>query len=237
MTFIKLNNKLITFGGKLLSVPGEPIANSNTVAWYDSSDLSTITKDGSDYVSLWKDKLNSGRDLIQNTGVRQPKWFDTDGILFDGTNDFMRTVAFTWAQPEMIYMVFKQVTPYVGVRYIFDSDQYERGYVFTRSAPNGLAPGVRSTEPITNFQLPINTFGIMRVLFNGANSKFIINNNTPQTCTFGVYNMDGFTLAGVGPNGAGGANIQVKEIILRKVVDTTENETRIYNYLKNKYNL
>ena len=40
--------------------------------WIDASDLSTITKDGSNKVSLWKDKSGHGRDASLTTGT--PTW-------------------------------------------------------------------------------------------------------------------------------------------------------------------
>jgi len=39
------------------------LQDGNTVGWYIASDLSTITKDGSNKVSVWADKLASGHNL------------------------------------------------------------------------------------------------------------------------------------------------------------------------------
>ena len=40
--------------------------------WLDASDLSTITKDGSDLVSQWDDKSGNNNNAIQGTAVSQP---------------------------------------------------------------------------------------------------------------------------------------------------------------------
>jgi len=245
MTFIKLNNNLISLGGKLLSVPSilptpQVIYDSNTVAWYKSDDLSTITKDSSDFVSRWNDKLGSGHDLIQNTGVSQPKWFNNEGVLFDGF-DFMKTDAFTYVQPEFIYIVFNQITWAGNWSFIFDGNtEYSGGFTqqYNNSHYLALYNGAYPTTYAVNGNLPLNVFGIARVLFNGANSKIQINNTISTTGNFGtIKNMNGFYL-GRSPNHSGYfSNIQVKEIIARKVADNTTDETNIYNYLKAKYNL
>jgi len=236
MTLIKLNNKLISFSGKLLSVPDNVIYDGNTVAWYDSTDLSTITKDGSDYVSLWKDKLNSGHDLIQLTGTSQPKWFNNDGILFDGTNDFMKTNTFTLIQPTFIYMVTNVHTPRY-YDYFFDGYLNNTGTML--SLDDGLQYYCFAGSPSGFYSDMIyNSYCIIRVKFNNTNSKVTINNLPNHNFNSGTNNMNGFTLSGMGQSHWSNLSIQnVKEIILRKVVDTTENETIIYNYLKNKYNL
>lgn len=44
------------------------------VAWYDASELQSITKDGSNKVSAWKDKSGNGYHLSQGTGTAQPTW-------------------------------------------------------------------------------------------------------------------------------------------------------------------
>jgi len=209
------------------------IYDGNTVAWYDFNDLSTITKDGGNLVSRWNDKLLSGHDLIQATATKQPL-LSSDGILFDGVDDFMKTVAFTFDQPEMIYIVFKQVT-WTSLDKVFDGDSYISGTLYQsvntpelRLWAGGAIGG--------NNNLPVDTFGIVRALINAASSKTIVNNTTPQTGTVGASNMGGFTL-GAGANSTQCGHIQVKEIIPRKIADNETDETAIYNYLKNKYGL
>jgi len=50
---------------------------SGLTAWYDMSDISTITKDGSNRVSQVDDKASSF-DLKQTTANRQPLWVSAD---------------------------------------------------------------------------------------------------------------------------------------------------------------
>lgn len=215
------------------SVLPAAITDGNTVGWYLSQDLTTITKDGSNYVSLWKDKLLSGNDLGV-IGGKTPLW-STDGILFVHTHSDILTKGFTWTQPEMIYIVMKQVT-YQSTGRFFD------GF----STVNlGAAISVTGTPKFAVYagsfladcsDLAVDTWGILRVVFNGASSKLIVNDLTPITGNAGASNMGGFTL-GAAADDRLYSNIQVKEIILRKVADSSGDETAIYNYLKAKYSL
>lgn len=211
------------------------ILDGNTVGWYIAGDLTTITKDGSDFVSRWNDKLGSGHDLIQATGADQPKWFSVNGILFPGVQEFMKTAAFTFNQPEMIYIVFKQIT-WTSLDRFFDGEVAVSGTFYqVTSSPNvSVFAGTGAT---LNGSFAINTFSIIRILINGASSKLIINNETPITGELGATNMEGFTLGSQGGGITRFSNIQVKEIILRKVADATQNETAIYNYLSKKYGI
>jgi hypothetical protein len=213
------------------------IEDGNTVVWYLSDDLTTITKDGSDFVSEWRDKLGSGHDLLQSTGASQPLLTEA-GILFDGIDDFMKCVAFTLVQPEQIYMVFKQVTYTSGDR-IFDGDLNNSG-MLRQKYPGGVSPELEcyaGSFSTSNSNLLLNTFGITRILFNGASSKFQINETTEWIGDLGAFDMGGFTLGRIGGSDTGWGNIEVKEIIIRKVADSAQDEQDIYDYLANKHNI
>lgn len=54
--------------------------------WLDANDISTITKDGSNYVSQWDDKSGNNNHVYQATGSYQPL-FSNNSIVFDGSND------------------------------------------------------------------------------------------------------------------------------------------------------
>lgn len=65
----------------------------NLVAWFDADDASTITKDGSDYVSEWADKSGYGNNA-HATGSARPLWVDDQAnsrsvIRFDGSSDWL----------------------------------------------------------------------------------------------------------------------------------------------------
>jgi hypothetical protein len=211
------------------------INDGHTKMWYDSQDLTTITRTSANLVSVWADKLLSGNNLLSDSLALYPTW-NADGILFDGIDDNMKTAVATLTQPTFIYIVFKQVT-WTNQDRIFDGHVNNSGIlVQNTSTPNiNVYAGSIGTD---SDKLALDTWGIVRVLFNGANSKFIVNNEAPITGNFGASDMGRFRLASQGASGGTYfANIHVKEIIIRNVDESGANEAIIYNYLKNKHGI
>ena len=202
--------------------------DGNTVFWYKFDELSTITKDVDNKVSLWKDFMGSGRDLRQATAGKHPIW-SADGITGDGIAQFMDTADFVLNQPESIYIIFKQLS-WTSGDYIFDGTATVYGALLQAGTSSGFraSAGVSSE---TAMGLGLNELGIARVFFNGTNSKIQINNYKQQNWNCGVNNMGAFTLFARGNGTAAYSNIVVTDIIGRKVRDTDQNEIRIYNYL------
>jgi len=203
--------------------------DGNTVAWYKHNDLTNITIDGAMRVSQWNDRLGSGHDLLQGLAAKQPLWSMADGVLSDGINDYLSDI-FVYNQPEMIYFVGRQVT-WTNNDCIFDGI----------GAGNGLLQQILLTPQIrlnagvilgNNFDWILNTFSILRILFNGINSFLQVNQNAPLAGNAGANNMGGFVLGASGVFGNYG-NIGVKEIILRNVADGAGVQAQIYNYLRN----
>ena len=129
-------------------------------------------------------------------------------------------------------MVFKQVT-WSDADRVFDGNVSLRGLL--QQTQGGASPNLRiyAGAASASKDLPLDTFGIIRILFNGANSSFQINEDAAWTGDVGVFDMGGFDLGSLGQR----ANIQVKEVILRNVDDTDQTEEVIFQYLKSKYGL
>lgn len=226
------DSSTLTFSNSYITYTAPENVNAlydgNTVAWYDYTDLSTLTMTDVS-VSTWADKLGSGRNLTQATGYRQPE-YKSDGIYFDGVDDYMKTANFTFTQPEFIYIVFKQVT-FNKNKYLMEGNTINRGALFNSGISPYFYAYAGAFSPIVKMDL--DTYHIVRLLFNGDNSKLCINDSSTVTGNFGAQNMGGFSIAASADTNF--TNIQVKEIILRKVADFPITEQRIYNYLKNKY--
>lgn len=65
------------------------------LGWWNADDVSTITKDGSNLVSSWKDKV-AALDAVQATGSSQPvhtltSFNGNPGVTFDGVDDQLTT--------------------------------------------------------------------------------------------------------------------------------------------------
>lgn len=172
-----------------------------------------------------------GNHLLQYTGANQPLW-SSNGVLFDGANDFMKALTFPFVQPEMIYFVGKQITWSIQDN-IFDGNTTSSG----QCVQSGVSPNlsIYAGISINNNTLPLNTLAILRALYNGANSAFIIN-NISQIGNTGVNNMNGFNLGcRTAPDRF--SNMECKEIILRRSADNNQIQTDIYNYLKSANNV
>lgn len=209
--------------------------SANTLAFF-KNEIAYITKDGSDFVSQWSDISGEDNHLLQAIGTNQPLWQST-GVLFDGIDNFMKCIGFTYEQPEQIYIVFKHIT-WSNNDVVFDGEDGDnRGtFLHTTSTPR-LSIYAGDNIVAENSNLPLNTFGIARVLFNGASSKIQINETTVTTGDAGTDDMNGFTLGSL-YNGINlWMNMEVKEIILRNIADTAPNEQIIYDYLANKYSI
>ena len=202
------------------------IDDGNTKIFFDSA--IGITKDGSNLVSAWNSRIGANH-LLQATGTNQPLW-SASGVLFDGIDNFMKCVGFTWVQPEFLYLVVRQKTWTQG-DYFFDGNVNNSGALFQYLANPGIQSyaGAYSGE---NPNLAINTWGIVRVLFNGASSKLIVNNTTPVTGNPGTANMGGLTLGAISDGSIKFSNTEVKEIIGRSSV---LGEAEIYAYYATKY--
>jgi hypothetical protein len=236
-------NKLQDNAGNLAAaLSGESVTNNstqtgtpavlndgNTVAWFDYEE--NVTKDGSNYVSIWGDKSGNNNDLEQLTGANQPI-YSASGILFDGVSDNMKTDPFTLNQPEFIYIVLKQVS-YTGFDCLFDGNSNLTG-ALVQPALNALR--IQAGASLGNVAFTVGDWGIVRVVFNGASSKIQVNEDAALEGNPGANNMGGFTIGSRGGLIRHG-NVEVKEIIIRKIVDATGDEQDIYDYLANKYGL
>ena len=205
--------------------------DGNTEAWYDFAE--NITKDGSNYVSAWGDKSGNSRDYADPGAGNRPLW-SSDGITFDGVDDFMETGSFAVSQPISIYMVLR-INSYVNYERILESIDTST-IVFMRTSPSGIIVDAGSSSS-RDEGLSEDTFGVIRIVLNGVSSKLTIDSNTPTTGNFGSYGIDGLLLAARSSDYGLNGSITVKEKIVRSVADTSGDETDIYNYLKNKYSL
>jgi hypothetical protein len=69
------------------------LLGSSLFAWWDAERPDLITKDGSGFVSSWKD-VTAGTDAAQAVGASQPQWSATGynsraAVTFDGVDDYL----------------------------------------------------------------------------------------------------------------------------------------------------
>ena len=149
----------------------------------------------------------------------------------------MKASAFTFNQPETIYLVGKQIS-WTSDEHIFDGNALDSGtfYQINLSTPDvGIYAGGASGVA-TNSNFALGPYAIATVVINGASSSVQINRTTATTGNPGAANMGGFSLGADG-NNLRFANFQAKEVILRSVADSAATRLAIQTALARKHGI
>ena len=223
----------ITFvkSGETGTVTNNVANDGNTVGWYDL-DTDTITKSVAELISKWADKLGSGNDLLQASDIQKPL-YTQDYVFFEKNARFVENVAIpALTQPTFIYMVVKQNNWTAG-NGIFDGSALFNGACYQTVATPTIAIRAGAASAVAhNTDLAIGSWGIVRILFNGAGSKIQVNASAATTGNPGANDMGGIRLGSMA-----GYTVQscIREAIFRANADDATTEAAIYNYLENKH--
>jgi len=204
----------------------EILKDSNTVAWWDFTDVSKVVKDSNNFVSSVLDISGLGNTLNQTIQSLKPIW-DAEGVLFDGIDDSLKVIL-NIPQPYSIYIRLKNYKFYnynAGILatdsmswYYFPNNQ-DRAYQFAGSA-NGA-----------NVLFGLNTFNAGAMIYDGANSESMGLSPFQPVSNTGTAGINGTLVIGNAPAGSNATNIKISHLIIRKIHDTKQNQTDIYNYL------
>lgn len=207
------------------------LRDGNTVADFDAFNASSITKDASNFVSAWMDKLGSGVSVVQADDTKKPKHQNDNSIVFNGIDDTL-VGTFTFNQPEYIYKLIRVRSWVYGYKLFDGIGSSNRGSVYQLETTPGIKAyaGSFSTQ---NNNLTLLEFHVLKVLFNGANSKMQIDDTAEVNFDAGTQNMGGITFgASYYPNGW--TNYDDIETILRKTADNEAVKSNITTYLNSK---
>lgn len=193
--------------------------------WYDPTDLTQVTKDGSNLVSSIQTKGIVGRPLLQATETKQPLWVAGGTIRFDGVDNALTADSMIINQPWYIYMLVKALSFTDEDRY-FSSFSTSSSYLKQETSDNLLR--LNSGASLNNTNNELNVWKVIRCLGNGANSKLGIDASV-VTGNLGTAALSGLSLA-AWQGSTSYANIEVKDIICCDTTDAA-NETDIYNFL------
>jgi hypothetical protein len=223
------------------AVTNNVLDDGHTKGRYRASNLSTISKDGSNKVATWGDELGIGPNFVEPWDASYKPTWSVDGITFTAPNVLWVTMP-GYAQPEQLYVVMKPLT-WVSGKALIDGKNQNSGLIqqitndgylkaYGGAYINGLLPKqyyVHAFPGITT-----NKLLLTELLFNGASSKFQLNGSSPSVGNCGASNMGGICLA----NDAGGSaysSVLYKDIIARDVVDSDDYKTALKRYLKRTY--
>lgn len=197
----------------------DAVTDGNTILWWDADDK---------YINNpVKDKLGSGNDVIAGSCVLSSE----DGFTLNGVDQYLRTANFALAQPFMIYIVFKQDDWNLNDRIIDGAVNLSSQLFQIGSAPRYRAHSLDTSPDYLVDKHSLKTFGILKILFHGANSTIQIDDTTKITgYDFGNKSLLGITL-GASYNNSYFSKVSIKDLIIRS---SSANETVINNYLKHK---
>lgn len=224
----------------------DELYDGHSVVWLEHDTL--LTESGG-AVSAWTDIAN-GYQLIPYatdgstaTSDNYPSWTESNGVVFDGTDDVLKYLVDGWGifGTGTVYAVVKQVGWAAnGVLFSY------AGAGSVRVGQKGTTPEIRALHSsgdspgITNFT--IGTIGILVMHVDGSNNTVTLslNNGTPVTNT---ADLSGFYANGVilgatrwvDPALQRYGNVAIYAIIYRDQIDTGATLTAIYNYLDAKY--
>lgn len=212
--------------------------------WLDADDLSTITKDGSDFVSQWNDKSAEGNNVSQATGSLQPKWINSvqNGkpiIRFDGVDDGLQRTSFTGGAilQGFTYFIIAKIGTATNSGYVIDGGSATRAIIYTTGtpSPNDTYHWNAGTDsnPIT--PKITSTFVLYSVQWNGASSKFEINESTISTDNIGSGSMNGVTLGRRYTGGPSALDIDYAEVLFYDSILSASDHQAVENYLKTKW--
>jgi len=217
------------------SLSRQILSDGNTELWYDFTDTKMVIKDSQNRVYTVLDKSGNSRLLSQPDQAKQPLCYGVgNGVLFDGIDDMMITQNFGLKNPEEIYVVF---APHRNTGYNFMIDSLGTGTLVIAICGAYYTQSNGNIFYATNSDFQNGTFLIGRFRFAGADSSAQINELTKATGNIGANNVGGISVGcpNNSPNLA--ANCTIKELIVRKILDTPEDDLAIYNYLKTKHNI
>lgn len=212
-------------GGIGLSATGQislgnevsPWAFSEVLDYYDGR--YGITEDVG--VAAWAPTLKGTHTLVQAVTNQQPAWTDGNSVLFDGSNDVLKTASFTLEQPTTIVVCGKQITWASDDRW-FDGNANDTGTIVQAVGSPQVRGSAGALLGAAGNSPALDTYAIMSCVFNGASSVVQLNLNTPTTGDAGAGDMNGLTLARYGASGVGYGNVQIKAVaVCNSALSTT----------------
>ena len=215
---------------------------SDMVAWYDASDSSTITKDGSDRVSQWDDKSANGHDLAQSTSSDQPLWVSADKNGLDVINlagDRWMSKAFTEVD-QPITTVGAFVCAGEGNLTFWDG--ITAGYCRLRTVDGtNETMGINAGTFVESSGVSglFGAWSYMTGVYSGTSSLLRINgsNVTSGTVNAGTEGQNGFLIGAQKPGSGGFWNQKVGEVICYNKVVSGDELTNLETYLVDKWDL
>lgn len=140
---------------------------------------------------------------------------------YDGTAYYMKTSTFPLVQPEEIYLLCSQQS-WILNDVLFDGDINDYCEVYQTATTPGLKLFAGSNLA-QDSGLSVGPWGVIRCIFNGANSSLTVDTSSPTTGDAGTRNSNGYTVARAGSSSTKFGNVLVgRSLICNKTNDLAE---------------
>ncbi len=222
---------------------GEPWAPEDLplAAWYDAADESTITKDGSDRVSQWRDRSGNGHHVNQSSDGSKPRsgtrtLNGLNSLAFSGSaNQFLRSTVNISAQPLTAFAV-AQFDSAGSNSTVFDGAGTARCMLRRRSTDDlAIFAGSWMAGPATTAEAVLAS-----VEFQGANSTIRKNGGTAVTGNPGSGSLaSGLTIGNISGNPGESWRMDglISELIFVSGSFSDAERQRLEGYLAHKWGL
>jgi hypothetical protein len=228
-----------------------PIDLDNCILWLDANQ--GVTKDASNYVSLWRDMSGKGNNFSQNTGSYQPKFIKNGGdtisnqptIRFDGVDDYMNSVSgFLYNKIAISTFLVIKVATGIGTM----CGQTNDGIITPIGTTNGLGSltlqtlhfvRINGSVKYTDFLWKNLIYTISSLTYSSTATQGYVNNVSLSTASGGsALSYNGIYLLGASfyTNGCHNADMFLAEFIIYDRILTSVERRRVMLYLNKKYN-
>jgi len=214
------------------------------ILWLDAGQ--GITKDGSNYISLFGDQSGQANNASQATGTNQPLWVDNqlNGkpiVRFDGSNDFMEFASgFMYNWPDLsFFIVFKPILS-LNSGIFAPSNIYGTGIEFLSKSEiaEPIQLRINNNIKITSGLFSDGTFTVSDFTYNSAAANGY-NNGVALTMAPGGGSLNFNGVYALGRIYATGFNAEtyIAEIIAYDKTVSSEELAQIRQYLLSEYDI
>ena len=216
-------------------------------AWFDASDVCSVTFDTSNAISQWNDKSTNANDLSQTTPNYMPLYVQATSnpnglpiVRFDGFSTFLSTtVSFSRSNPQTVIAVSRVNDTNVN-QTVYACSTASDCYEMLVAPPSSPQMSIYSGATLTDNEITGSnpgSFLISRAIFNGiSGSSIAVNHGIGSVSgTVGPITGNGLTLGRNGNSLSGYLNGDVAEVVVYNRVLTPLEYGAIESYLAKKW--
>lgn len=226
-----INGNINAIGKKRSLIPSV-LNDGNTWIWGEFKRNVTVDVTDVTDVTEWGDRRGGNYPSLTPAFIGTEPTLRETGIYFNGVNNVLTTGVLPLNQPITVYAIMRQIS-WTANDILFDGGGTLDCALRQRTSSPSVNTFAGANTPI-NGDLVLNTFSIVRVVFNGVSSTLQVDENTKTTGDVGTIDPEGFTLGASGAGTSAYSEVEYQEFIVREGVDSEKNQGEIYTYLEKK---